>query len=82
MFTLLERVDSKLDKVSDRLDKVDVHLAKYNKELEFHIARTNQIEDTLVPIATHVEQVKGALKLAGVVGSILLIAATIYGVFK
>jgi uncharacterized membrane-anchored protein YhcB (DUF1043 family) len=82
VYSLLERIDTKLDRVEVRLDSVDVKLAKYNSELEFHIARTNQVEDTLLPIVSHVEQVRGAAKLIGAVGVLLTVIATIYGVLK
>jgi hypothetical protein len=57
------KVHEKLDKIDSRLNSIDVHLAKYNSELEFYIARTNQIEDALVPVVEHVQQIKGAGKL-------------------
>lgn len=64
------KVHDKLDKIFQELismnihmTKVDGRLDKYNSELEFHIARTNQIEDELAPVVKHVEQVKGAGKL-------------------
>ena len=71
------RIHDKLDKIDDKLASIDTRLAKYNTELEFHIARTNQIEDTLVPIVEHIQQVQGAGKLlswaavfAGIIGAI------------
>lgn len=82
LYALLEKVDSKLDKVESRLDSVDVRLAKYNSELEFHIARTNQIEDDLLPIVQHVEQIRGAAKLLGLIGALIGVAATIYGMYR
>lgn len=57
------RIHDKLDKIDDKLASIDTRLAKYNAELEFHIARTNQIEDTLVPVVEHIQQVQGAAKL-------------------
>lgn len=75
LFTLLDKIDAKLDKVEVRLDSVDVRLQKYNSELEFHIARTNQIEDDLLPIVQHVEQLRGAAKLIGAV----MAALTVFG---
>lgn len=78
----LDRIEGKIDKLDLRLDRVDVRLAKYNTELEFHIARTNQIEDALLPIVQHVEQLRGATKLIAVVGSVLALFATIYGILK
>lgn len=73
----LDRIESKLDVLDSRLDSVDVKLAKYNSELEFHIARTNQIEDDLLPIVQHVEQIRGAAKLIAFFVALLGVIATI-----
>lgn len=78
----LERIENKLDIIDSRLDRVDVRLAKYNTELEFHIARTNQIEDDLLPIVSHVEQIRGGLKVLSIIGSLLLLAATLYRIVR
>lgn len=80
VYNMLERVDTKLDKLDGRLDKVDVRLAKYNTELEFHIARTNQIEDDLLPIVRHVEQIRGAVKLIAIISAAVGLAVTIYSI--
>ncbi len=72
----IKPVHDKLDKIGEQLHSIDKRLDKYNAELEFHVARTNQIEDALMPVVKHVEQIKGAGKLlvwisvlAGIVGS-------------
>lgn len=78
----LDRIESKVDGLDERLDSVDVRLAKYNKELEFHIARTNQIEDDLLPIVQHVEQIRGAIKLIAAVGALIGFLAAIYSALK
>jgi iron uptake system EfeUOB component EfeO/EfeM len=80
LYNMLEKVDTKLDKLDHRLDKVDVRLAKYNTELEFHIARTNQIEDDLLPIVRHVEQIRGAAKLVAIVAGIVGLVAAIIAI--
>lgn len=70
----LDRIETKVDKLDTRLDKVDVRLAKYNAELEFHVARVTQVEDELLPIAKHVEQLRGAFKaVSWIVATILTI---------
>lgn len=56
----LDKIEHKVDKLDGRLDRIDLRLEKYNAELEFHIARTNQIEDTLLPIGRHVQRMQGA----------------------
>lgn len=81
-FAILVRIDEKLDKVDERLNAIDIRLAKYNAELEFHIARTNQIEDLVLPVVEHVSQLRGAAKFIAAVGVILTVLATIYGVLK
>lgn len=78
----LDRIEAKIDKLDSRLDVVDVRLSKYNAELEFHIARTNQIEDDLLPIVAHVEQLRGAGKLIAVIGALIGVAATLYGLIR
>jgi septation ring formation regulator EzrA len=76
----LERIESKVDKLDERLDKVDVHMAKYNLELEFHVSRVTQVEDELLPIARHVEQLRGAFKLAAwLFGTALTILLAYWG---
>lgn len=76
LLDLVSKMDSKLDVLDERLDSIDVRLAKYNAELEFHIARTNQIEDELAPIVKHVEQVRGASwVVAALVAAVSLLLA-------
>ena len=75
----LDKMDAKLDRLDARLDNIDVRLAKYNAELEFHIARTNQIEDALLPITTHVEQLRGASKL---IAAIMAVAGLVAGIWQ
>ncbi|MBK9292809.1 MAG: hypothetical protein IPM52_14470 [Bacteroidetes bacterium] len=63
MKTQLDKIEAKVERLDERLDSIDKHLSKYNAELEFHVARTTQLEDELLPIVKHVEQVRGAGKL-------------------
>lgn len=77
----LDRIEAKVDRLDGRLDKVDVRLAKYNAELEFHVARVTQVEDELLPIARHVEQLRGALRFAAwLFGAVVVIAGLYLGV--
>lgn len=82
LYSILERIDSKLDKVDSRLDKVDVQLAEYNLQLEYHIARTDQIEDDLLPIVRHVEQIRGMSKLIAAFMALVGVIATVWALFK
>lgn len=79
----LDRIESKLDILDSRLDKMDLHMAKYNSELEFHIARTNQIEDALVPVVEHVKGVDYVLRaFKWVIGTILAIAGLVVTIWS
>lgn len=76
LFALLDKLDLKLDRLEQRLDGIDVHLAKYNLELEHHIARTEQIELELLPLVQQGQQIKGMQKLiAWLVGAASVVAS-------
>lgn len=77
----LTRIEDKIDAIDTRLNGIDVKLAKYNSELEFHIARTTQVEEELLPISSHVQQIRGAIKFAvWLVGTLVAIAAIYWSV--
>lgn len=81
----LINIDSKVDKLDMRLDNVDVTLGKQQVELSDHIRRTEIAEQNITlirseikPIQKHVDMIHGALKLLGLVTSIVgLIAGVI-----
>ncbi len=79
-----DRIYNQLDRLEAKLAEIDVRLAKYNSELEFHIARTNQLEDAFMqlhddfrPVEQHVQQVRGMGKL---IGWVLAAAGAIGGI--
>lgn len=78
------RIYIQLDRIEAKLAEVDVRLAKYNSELEFHISRTNQLEDAFIAFHTEFkpvqEQVQQAQGMAKLVGWILAAAGTIGGI--
>ena len=61
--------------VVDRLGSIDVTLAKQEVHLAEHIRRTQILEDDMVPVKEHVQQVNGIIKFIG----LLSILATIIG---
>lgn len=75
----LERIEVKLDDTNDHLAKIDVTLTAQHISLKEHIRRTNLIEEQLVPISKHVNMVKGALALIGLIGTITAIYMTVKG---
>jgi hypothetical protein len=70
MKNLLERVIQQLDTLDSRLDSVDRTLVKQEENLKEHMRRTELLEkqhdkllhEELLPIKSHVEQVKGITK--------------------
>ncbi|BAQ92899.1 hypothetical protein [uncultured Mediterranean phage uvMED] len=66
----IEKLSEKLDKIDDRIDRIDKHLAVYNNQLEFHIKRTNKIEDELKPLKSSFFKAQGALAFLGILGLI------------
>lgn len=77
----LSRIETKVDALDGRLDNMDIRFAKYNSELEFHVARVTQVEDELLPIASHVTEIRGAAKFAAwLIATIIAIAAIYWGI--
>lgn len=46
----LDKLIEKHDGLSGQLHSIDKRLEKYNAELEFHVARTNELQDMVVPV--------------------------------
>lgn len=74
----LERIETKLDDTNEHLASIDVTLASQHVSLKHHIRRTELLEKELAPIKRHVDMVNGALKLLGILASILAITETIH----
>ncbi len=89
---ILDEVKSirvKVDKSDERLDSIDITLVRQNATLEEHVRRTelledktNQLSDDLKPVEKHVAMVTGALKLLGIVGTIVAIIVGIVEFIK
>jgi hypothetical protein len=72
----LAKLERELVTVRNILIRMDKTLVINTKSLEEHIKRTNLIESELKPVTKHVEQMRGAAKLLGLlalIASILLI---------
>lgn len=82
IMTQLDRIEAAQAEQSERLNSVDVRLAKYNAELEFHVARTSQLEDELNPIVKQVHQLKGAGLLVGFLSLCAGIATAVAKLWK
>lgn len=67
-----------MEETNRHLSKIDIHLAKYNAELEFHVARTTQLENELSPVVKHVHQMRGAAALLAIIGTLVGIFAALW----
>lgn len=74
----IESLTEHVKETNRHLSRIDIHLAKYNAELEFHVARTTQLEEELVPIVKHVHQMRGAAALLGLIGTIVGILTALW----
>jgi hypothetical protein len=76
-----ERMESKIDKIDERLDSIDKTLAVNTESLKEHMRRTEMLENTVIPIKTHVNQLQGGIKLLGIISLILGIVLSLYNLF-
>ena len=52
-------------------DRIDKHLAVYNNQLEFHIKRTDLIEEELKPLKSSFFKVQGVLGFLGILSVLI-----------
>lgn len=74
----MEKYEKMLHEINSKLHEIDKTLALNTQHLEAHMKRTTQIEDELMPVVKHVQQVQGAGKLI----ALLALIATILIIFK
>lgn len=81
-----DRIFEKLDKIDERLNSIDKTLERNTISLEYHIKRTdilqNEVEkmnEDLTPVEDHVKKVHFILKVGSMLGGIVLF---IMGVLK
>lgn len=70
-----DRLDEKLDRLDMRLDNIDVTLTKQAAQLEYHIKRTDLLEEKVKPVVDYATAAWVAIKVAGA-------AAVIVGLLK
>jgi hypothetical protein len=77
----IERIHDKLDALNDKQAEMNAILAVQAEQLRIHILRTDQLEalaqdyrdemlEKVTPIEAHVQMLKGAGKLAAILGAI------------
>lgn len=79
----LKKIDSKQDEMSERINLIEITLAKNTSDVEYHIKRTNLLEDhiktiegDMKPINEHVTFVKNLMKIIASVGALLVFLKT------
>ncbi len=78
----VKQVIDKLEVMDKRLDNIDITLTKQAKDLEYHILRTNILQDKIQPIEKHVIFINNATKIIIAIGSFIGFCAMIYAAIK
>lgn len=63
------KIDEKLDVVTEKLSQISIIQAEQATDLKYHIKRTDQIEDKLLPLVDIKHKFDGAFKLIGMCGT-------------
>lgn len=71
-----------LEGMDKRLDSIDITLAKQAKDLEYHIKRTDLLQDEMKPIKEHVTLVKASIKIIMGIGAVIGFIAGVYAALK
>lgn len=78
----LERIEKKLDDSNDHLASIDVTLALQHESLRHHIKRTDTLQRMAERADKHINMVSGALKLLGIVATLLAITEAVHLLLK
>ena len=74
-----DKLEEKLDKISENITDIKVVQAEQAKDLKYHIKRTTQIEEKLMPLHYLKVKVDAVFKVMGMVASFV---AFCFGVIK
>jgi len=78
----VKMVIDKLETMDKRLDSIDITLVKQAKDLEYHIKRTDILQEMVVPMQEHVSLVNTTMKVLMALGGLIGFIATIYVAIK
>jgi tetrahydromethanopterin S-methyltransferase subunit G len=67
----LDKIEEKLDKVLEEVSSINVTMARNTADLEYHIKRTDLLEDQFKPIHTAYNRAEGIFKAIGVIGTVV-----------
>lgn len=70
-------MDKRLERIEFKIDTIMVEQAKQHTTLQEHTKRSTMLEDDMRPIRRHVDQMRGALKLLGILAMLAGIAEAI-----
>ena len=74
-----EKIHIKLEKIDTHLSRLDTTLVAVAKDVEYHIKRTDKIEEVLLPEHTWAVSFKNNIKMLSLLA---LLAATLLSIFK
>jgi len=78
----MDRIEEKLDKIDERIDNIDKNLAVNNTLLEYHIKRTDMLEEEVKPLKGHVLKAQGILVFIGVLSSLVAVGVSLLNIIK
>jgi hypothetical protein len=61
------RMEAKLDKIADDITEIKETQAKHHVSLEYHIKRTDLLEEIIKPVIEFLAMVKGVTKFIGLI---------------
>ena len=76
----MDRIEEKLDKIDERIDNIDKNLAVNNTLLEYHIKRTDMLEQEIKPLKAGLIKAQGAMMFVGVLATAISIGVALWGV--
>lgn len=74
-----DKIENKLDKISEDLSSIKITQTEQAVDLKYHIKRTTQIEEKLLPLVEAKNKLDGVFKAIGIICSF---AAFCLGVAK
>jgi hypothetical protein len=78
----MDRIEEKLDRIDERLDSLDKNMAVNNTLLEYHIKRTDMLEEEVKPLKGHVLKAQGVLVFIGVLSTLVAVAVSVLNIIK
>ena len=78
----MDRIEEKLDRIDERLDSLDKNMAVNNTLLEYHIKRTDMLEEEVKPLKGHVLKAQGVLVFIGALSTLVAVAVSVLNIIK